>query len=372
MESGRHRGPEVESTMSGFSRRNFLHLAGAGALAGTAGTRLFGQQQQIPPAVPAPTIYPYTKRATVSLIHGEDRRKNVHEALMAIDAQIQPLLRTKKRVILKPNIVQPTVPLATTHADTLAGIMDYIAPRFKGPIAIAEASAHDSLQGFDLNHYDRVVQEFRSSHVELIDLNREGKYEIFTIIDANIRPIPVRLAARLVDPDALIISSAMLKTHNAVVATMTVKNMVIGTPLHSAPDETLWHDKHKYHAGPHQMNYNMAISAARERPCWGVALIDGYEGMEGNGPAQGTPVPSRVALASTDFLAADRVGLECMGIPAHAVGYLQYAAQLGIGQFDLDKIDVLGPKPETVKRTYRLHDQVQQQLEWLHDLPKVG
>ncbi len=327
--------------------------------------------QQIPPAVPAIPIYPYTKRATVSLIQGENRRKNVYEALMAIDAQIQPLLKTKKRVVIKPNIVEPKVVLATTHADALAGIMDYIAPRFKGPIAIAEASAHDSLEGFDLNHYDRVVKEFQSRHVELIDLNREGKYEVFSIIDANIRPIPVRLAARLVDPEALIISSAILKTHNAVVATMTVKNMVIGTPLHSAPNETLWHDKHKYHAGPHQMNYNMAISAVRERPNWGVALIDGFEGMEGNGPSQGTPVPSRVALASTDFLAADRIGLECMGIPHHAVGYLQYAAQFGIGQFDIDKIDVLGPKPETVRRTYRLHDQVQQQLEWLHDMPKA-
>ena len=359
--------------MSGFSRRNFLHLAGAGALAGTTGVKLFGQQQQIPPAVPAPTIYPYTKRATVSLVHGEVRRKNVYEALMAIDDQIRPLLATKKRVVLKPNIVNPGIPLAGTHADALAGIMDYIAPRFKGPIAIAEASARDSLEGFDNNHYDRVVKEFKSRNIELIDLNREGKYEIFSIVDANIRPIPVRLAARLVDREAFIVSSAMLKTHNAVVATMSVKNMVIGTPLHSAPNDTpAWHDKRKYHAGPHQMNYNMAISAMRERPAWGVGLIDGFEGMEGNGPSDGTPVPSRVALASTDLLAADRIGLECMGLPPHAVGYLQYAAQFGIGQFDIEKIDVLGPKPETVKRTYRLHDTVQQQLEWLHDLPKAG
>ena len=63
------------------------------------------------------------------------------------------------------------------------------------------------------------------------------------------------------------------------------------------------------------MNYNMAITAARLRPHWGVAVIDGYEGMEGNGPSDGTAVPSRIALASTDFFAADRVGLETMGIP---------------------------------------------------------
>jgi uncharacterized protein (DUF362 family) len=93
--------------------------------------------------------------------------------------------------------------------------------------------------------------------------------------------------------------------------------------------------------------------------------------MEGNGPSGGTPVPSRIALASTDFFAADRVGLETMGIPAYAVGYLQYAAQLGLGQYDLAKIDVRGAKVEAVKRTYRLHDQADEQLKWLRELPKV-
>jgi len=360
-----------EEIMTGFSRRSFLHLAGAGALAGTAGRSLLAEQQY-PPAVPAPAIYPYTKRATVSLVQGQERRKNVCDALLAIDDQIRPLLRAKKYVVIKPNIVAPKVPLAGTHADALLGIMDYLAPRFKGPVTIAEASAQDSLEGFENNHYNRVVTEFKSHQVSLVDLNREGKYEIFSIVDANVRPIPVRLAARLLDPDAFVICSAMLKTHNAVVATMSVKNMVIGTPLHSAPGESeAWHDKRKYHAGPHQMNYNMAISAAHEKPHWGVAVIDGYEGMEGNGPAGGTPVPSRIALASTDFFAADRVGLETMGIPAYAVGYLQYASQLGLGQYDLAKIDVVGAKVEAVKRTYRLHDQADEQLKWLRELPKA-
>ena len=268
--------------MSGFSRRNFLHLAGAGALAATTGRGLFGQQQY-PPAVPAPPIYPYAKRATVSLVQGEQRRKNVYEALLAIDDQIRPLLQTKKSVVIKANIVSTTVPLAATHADALLGIMDYLAPRFKGPVIVAEASAADTLEGFENDHYKLVPQEFKQ--VTLLDLNREGKYEIFSIVDADIRPIPVRLAARLVDPDAFIISSAMLKTHNAVVATMSVKNMVIGTPLHSAPGVSpAWHDKRKYHAGPHQMNYNMAISIARERPQWCLAVIDGFKVWKATGP----------------------------------------------------------------------------------------
>jgi uncharacterized protein (DUF362 family) len=122
----------------------------------------------------------------------------------------------------------------------------------------------------------------------------------------------------------------------------------------------------------HAMNYNLATVAKRLSTAWGCALIDGFEGMEGNGPSSGTAVPVHVALASPDLMAADRVGLEVMGIPHHAVGYLQYAAQLGVGQFDLDKIDIRGEKLEAVQHKFKLHDSVQQQLDWLNDIVRPG
>ena len=118
----------------------------------------------------------------------------------------------------------------------------------------------------------------------------------------------------------------------------------------------------------HAMNYNMAITALHMQPNWGVAVIDGFEGMEGDGPVNGTPIPMQVALAGPDFLAVDRVSLETMGIPAHAVGYMQYAAEMGLGQFDLSKIDIRGEKPESVKKTFKLHQNANFQLDWLSDL----
>ncbi len=119
-------------------------------------------------------------------------------------------------------------------------------------------------------------------------------------------------------------------------------------------------------------NYNMYLGAQKMMPNWGVGLVDGFEGMEGNGPVSGTPVPHRIALASTDFLAVDRVGLECMGIDAGWPGYLNYAYQGGLGQYDLAKIDVVGAKIADVKRKYRLHADVDRMLEWrgpMQDLP---
>ncbi len=230
--------------MKDFSRRNFFHLAGAGALVGAAGEFRLNAQQQYPPAVPATPIFPYADRAPVSLVKGDNRRKNVLDALVGVDREVRPAMARKKYVLIKVNNVNTDKQLAATHVDALRGILDYVAPRFKGPVVIAEASSGDTLVGFDHYKYADVIPEYKRLNIKLVDLNREQKYEVFPIVDANIRPIPVRLATRLQDPDAYIISAAMLKTHDSVVATGSVKNMVMGSPIHNPPTETKrWSDK---------------------------------------------------------------------------------------------------------------------------------
>ena len=360
-----------------LSRRHFVQLAGAGLMApngllhaGAEAVRAHDSLERTPGKTAAPD------RASVALVHGDVRRANVYHALLAIDDQIQPLLRQRKTVVIKPNNVSTTNQLAATHLDALGGILDYLEGRFRGPITIAESSAGDTLEGFEHFHYNQLAAERRSQRVSLVDLNREGKFETVTVLDADLHVTPVRLAARVLDRDAFVISSAMLKTHNTVVATMAVKNMVLGSPLHSAPGELFWSDKRKYHVGIRQTHYNMLVTAQRLRPQWGVAVIDGFEGMEGAGPGNGTPVASHVAIASTDFVAADRVGLEVMGIHPEWVGYLAYCGQAGVGMYDLARIDVGGAKIGDVARKYALHPDLERELQWMGPLqegsPKVG
>ncbi len=352
-----------------LSRRNFVQMAGTGLLLQSQLPQLL--HAQAAPAVEVPTS-PAAARSKVALIHGDDRRKNVYQALLAIDDQIRPGLRRKKYVLIKPNNVSTQNQLAATNVDALNGILDYLEPRFRGPVVIAESSAGDTLEGFSNFKYNELSAQRRSQKISLVDLNREGKYELNSIVDPNLHMVPVRLAARLLDPDAYIISSAMLKTHNIVVATMSVKNMAMGAPLHSVPGESRWSDKPRVHPNVRDGNCNMLLNAQKLQPNWGVAVIDGFEGMEGNGPIQGTPVPSHIAIASTDFVAADRVGLEAMTIDPAWVGYLNFASQLGLGQYDLAKIDLVGGTTLTAaQRKYKLADSIQRQLQWRGPLPEL-
>jgi len=149
--------------MNDFSRRRFFHLAGTmGAVASQQGFRL-NAQQQYPAPVPAPTIFPYTSRSPVSLVKGDVRRKNVLDALLAVDKEVRPAMARKKYVLIKINNVSTTNQLAATHVDAIRGILDYVAPRFKGPVVIAEASSRDSMEGFENFKYAQVIPNSRPS-----------------------------------------------------------------------------------------------------------------------------------------------------------------------------------------------------------------
>jgi uncharacterized protein (DUF362 family) len=339
--------------MVSLSRRDLLAFAAAAA---------------VPVRAPVPET-----RSLVGLTQGPERRKNVTAALTAIDGEIRPLLKRRKYVLIKPNFVSVERQLAATHVDAIRGILDYLAPRFKGPIVIAEASRESTTQGYETYLYNRLPGEFRSQKVQLVDLNEEGKIHPLQIVDPNLHFTPVRLAARLFDPDAFVISSAMPKAHNYVVATLSVKNMCMGAPLHNSSKESAsWQDKPKYHAGFRQMHINLLLTAKALHPNWGVAVIDGFQGMENDGPVNGTPVDHKIAIASTDFIAADRVGIEAMGVTPEWVGYLNYCDDAGLGCFDLSRIEVRGDaKLDAVRKSYKLHSQVKQQLEWMGPLPGV-
>ncbi len=110
---------------------------------------------------------------------------------------------------------------------------------------------------------------------------------------------------------------------------------------------------HRHHDGP-------ALPPARKG-------VDGYQAMEGNGPVGGTPVEHRGAVASLDWQAAGRVAVALMGIDLEKVGYLNYCAA-GMGEAQLDRMEILGGRVSDHVRKYRLADNVDQQLEWMKPL----
>jgi hypothetical protein len=101
-----------------------------------------------------------------------------------------------------------------------------------------------------------------------------------------------------------------------------------------------------------------------------LAVIDGFEAMEGNGPTDGSPVAMHLALASTDALAADVVGTVLMGFDPDEVGYLHYCNIMGLGIGDLGCIQLIGNATlADCTHRFRPHEAYHRQRRW--KLPNV-
>jgi uncharacterized protein (DUF362 family) len=345
-----------------LNRRNFFRTSLAtGALLASAPWRtLAALDGSGIPTIPS---------SRVSLTAGEDRIANTFNALKPFAREMQAAIGSK-RVIIKPNNVSIDNQLSASHVDSLEGILEFLKSIDKlQNVAIAESAANGpSLDGFDNYKYMRLASKYP---VKFIDLDTAG-FEIMHLVDEkDFRPHALRMSKVLLDPNSFLISAAKFKTHDRVVATLSLKNIVVGAPIKdlgftwgSRSKAGAHNDKPIVHgSGFRGINFNLFALAKQLHPH--LAVIDGYRGMEGEGPVAGTPVEHRVAVASMDWLAADRVAVELMGIDYAKVGYLNYCAQAGLGQGELGKIEIIGPSIKDHIKTYKLADNLEQQLVWM-------
>jgi len=328
-------------------------------------------------------------RARVALVRGDERYGNVRAALDLIANQMD--LRDKQRILIKPNFVSTERQLAATHVEAVRAVLDFLRPRTAAPIVIAEGAAlSDTFDGFRNFGYQPLVEAYG---VELCDLNRDDWLPV-TVYDRSLRPQHLRLARRVVESDFRI-SVCPPKTHDAVIVTLSLKNMVMGSLIsdHANGGGTLgvlrWaadivpkpikqlsfyenmkgrmasrsgSDKMAMHQGYPVINLNLAKVAPLVAPH--LAVIDGFEGMDGAGPNFGDPVDWRVAVASTDFLAADVLTTWLMGFAPADIGYLVYAGRLGLGVSDLGAIEVVGARPEDCRHLFRPNPTTDEQRRW--------
>ena len=346
--------------MKVIDRRSFIKTSILGGVAATFinpldSSSAFSKQEQL--------------ASGVAITTGNNRADLAFRALQPFAKQVRQAIG-KRRVILKPNNVAIDIQLASTHVDTLEGVLEFLKSiRKLDNVAIAESAASGpTFNGFENFGYLRLADKYP---VKFIDLDKEGSEVLYVFDERDFKPHPVRFSRVLLSPDSYIISVARMKTHDRTVVTLSLKNIIFGAPLKDEGfafgknrKEGSRSDKSIVHGGGIRgINYNLFDLAPRLHPH--LAVIDGFEGMEGNGPNNGTPVDHRVCVASTDWLAADRVGVELMGVDFAKVGYLNYCAQSGFGVSDLSKIEIIGESISNHIKPYKLNSNIEKQLIWM-------
>ena len=343
-------------------RRQFLKASLVGGLGAMAAGPLLRQAggAEKPSSAPA---------SRVALTAGDDRADNTFRGLREFGPQVARAIGDRL-VVIKPNNVSIDIQLAATHADCLEGILEFLKSIGKlDNVVIAESAANGpTMDGFSNFGYLKVAEKYGA---KVMDLDQEGTETVHVFNQTDFRPRAVRMSQLLLDPNSYIISAARMKTHDQVVATLSLKNIVFGAPVKDLgfswgkgriPGKVS--QKPIAHGGGiRAINYNLFDLSRRLHP--DLAVIDGHRGMQGYGPTRGTAVDHRVTVISPDWLAADRVGVELMGIDFAKIGYLNYCAQANMGQADLKKIEVLGEPIARHVRSYKLADNIEKQLTWM-------
>ena len=315
-------------------------------------------------------------------------------------------------VLVKPNLVSTTHLLADTHPDALRAVLDAIRDFTRAPVVVGEGTAtQNTWVAYHRFGYVELVRRYEG--VELVDLN-VAPTRTLAAYSRQLTPIHLQVARPVLDAD-LVVAVGPPKTHDFVIVTLSLKNLIMGSLIsrfapHPPPVERImqggavrspmvrvkrwarqlydwipprvqawplfeWprfffmaHERRSHKFRVHQsypvMHLNLFYLAWQGlRPH--VSVVDGWEAMEGDGPTGGTPVPWRIAVAGLDPVAVDVFTADAMGFPVEEVGYLYYAAGAGLGEGRVERMDIRGNlPPEAIRRRFRPHRLIANQRRW--------
>lgn len=281
----------------------------------------------------------------------EDRCRGLVKALMLIKDEIIEKIPGKARVVIKPNFVSAYRYLSATPVkcveETVKFISTFMDPR---ELIIAESPTIGSFrEAVERFGYKALKDRY---DVELCDLDGYG-YEEVEVVDKNGTPIHIPISKLIVESDFRV-SAVRPKTHDVVVVTLSLKNMVVGSIRRGY--------RQLIHQGYWQINYNIARIAVHVMP--NLAIVDGYEAMEGDGPVNGNPKRWGVYFASINPISLDSIVASAMGFDVYDIGYLYILSVWGYGEIDPGKIQTIGDPLSDIKTSFKPHRSIKDQLSW--------
>jgi uncharacterized protein (DUF362 family) len=290
----------MKASEHNFNRRRFL----LGCLGGA--TMYSGWTRIRPLLRPAPEV---------SIVRAGSYSKDLTSIVRQILRDHHVAVRAK-RILLKTNLVEyhPARPIHTNPI-FVAAVREAFLSLGAASVRIAEGPGHRrcTLDMAEAAGYFEAIPRFET---HFTDLN----------LDAVVRRPLSRGFSRLHElylPQTalncdLLVSLPKMKTHHWAGATLSMKNLfgLVPGAVYGWPKNPLhWAGIHECVAELHYLFPNR------------FAIVDGIEGMEGNGPILGSSIRSGVIVAGAYPPAVDATCCRIMGIDPEKVGYLQLVSR---------------------------------------------
>lgn len=244
--------------------------------------------------------------------------------------KIKALIQPNAKVLIKPNICGAKRPEsgATTNPEIVEALIKIVQELHGVPIIGDGPAWGTGGNYFKITRMDAVAQRYG---VQLLNLNFDEIQECGLPEGKVFQTAKIAKTAMTAD---VIINVPVMKTSGACLFSGALKNMkgvLSGV------------EKHKPHIyGIHQgiVEVNRLIKPQ-------LSVMDAIYGMEGEGPANGTPVNLGLILAAFDPVALDVVACQIMQFDIADIPYIQLAEQAGLGS---TTVEIMGESIASVQR----------------------
>jgi uncharacterized protein (DUF362 family) len=320
-----------------WTRRNFIKAIAIGGIAIMAGLaflrRIKKKEPRVETFIASQTDY------------GTDIRQPIlygFKELGITSAEING-----KRVLLKPNLVEPHLGIShiNTHPSVIRAAVEAFLYLGAAKVLVAEGAGHqrDSLRVLEESGLADVLYEDR---IPFIDLNTDS---VLTVKNScGLSKLEHLILPREIVRADYIVSVAKMKTHHWVGVTLSMKNLFGVMPgiIYGWPKNVL------HWAGIHESILDITAVVKPH-----LAIVDGIVGMEGDGPIMGIPVQANVIVIGKNLPAVDATSARIMGIDPIKIPYLRRASGL-LGTISESSVIQRGESIASMRQNFQLLDDI--------------
>jgi uncharacterized protein (DUF362 family) len=238
---------------------------------------------------------------------------------------MQKFISKNQTVVVKPNIGWDRTPEkgANTNPDLVKRIIEHAFKAGAKDVYVFDNPVNELTRCYANSGIEKAVNDAGG---KMVAGNNEKHYHEVEIKQGKI--LKKAKVHQLILESDVFINVPILKSHGGSKITMSMKNLM----------GVVW-DRKYWHAN--NLHQCIADFATFRKP--DLNVLDAYRVMKRNGP-QGVSVNDVVLmqslLLSTDMVAIDAAGTKLIGMEVDEIDYIKYAALLGVGNKDLDSLNI--------------------------------
>lgn len=235
-----------------------------------------------------------------------------------------------KKVAIKVNALKagdPDLHAYVTNYKLVEAVVERVAAMQPAQIVVGDSVGTEfygnSEHVFNVMHLKRAAGPYYrnfSRNLEVVELERPFKRKVAVLKD-------------VLEADVYI-SVPKMKTHGLTILSGSIKN---NYGLLAGAQKSWYH----YFSVEPEVFARVVVEMFRLRPP-DLVILDGILAMEGYGPASPETRQVNKVLASDDPVALDTVQARIIGLTADDIPHLRIARDLGYGEGDPDKIEIIG------------------------------